>query len=307
MSSLLNRLERYFDLPALGTSVRTEVLAGATTFLAMSYIIAVNPAILADAGIPPAAAAFATCLLSGIGTIAMGLWARLPLAVAPGMGLNAFFTYTVVQGMGLGWQEALGVVFLSGVVFVLLTLVGVRQAIVRMMPRELLPAIGAGIGLFLMMIGLNNAGLIQAHPATLVTRGDLTSPQALLAIGTLFLIATLLSRGIRAGSGRCGGADHHWRNHGRAGARNRLGQHRHGGPRYPDHGGHAAHVQHCGRTGHGTDRLFRPEDLAGTVRRGFLAGACACSPLPGALRIPGVAARGRAPHMVYISAKTTAL
>ena len=199
MSSLLNRLERYFDLPALGTSVRTEVLAGATTFLSMSYIIAVNPAILADAGIPPAAAAFATCLLSGIGTIAMGLWARLPLAVAPGMGLNAFFTYTVVQGMGLGWQEALGVVFLSGVVFVLLTLVGVRQAIVRMMPRELLPAIGAGIGLFLMMIGLNNAGLIQAHPATLVTRGDLTSPQALLAIGTLFLIATLLSRGIRAG------------------------------------------------------------------------------------------------------------
>ena len=142
MPNVMRSLESRFDLNRLGTTVRTEVVAGVTTFLTMSYIIAVNPAILADAGIPPAAAAFATCLVSGLGTIAMGLWARVPLAVAPGMGLNAFFAYTVVQGMGLSWQQALGIVFLSGVTFVVLTLLGVRQAMVRMMPAELLPAIG---------------------------------------------------------------------------------------------------------------------------------------------------------------------
>ncbi len=193
------RIEDYFELGRLGTSVRTEVVAGTTTFLAMSYIIAVNPAILADAGIPPAAAAFATCLVSGLGTIAMGLWARAPLALAPGMGLNAFFAYTVVQGAGLTWQEALGVVFLSGTIFALTTVVGVRQAIVRALPERLMPAISAGIGLFLVVIGLNNAGIIRSHEATLLTRGDLTTPNALLAIATLLFTATLLSRGIRAG------------------------------------------------------------------------------------------------------------
>ena len=193
------RLDRFFELSRLGTSVRTEVVAGATTFLAMSYIVAVNPAILADAGVPPAAAAFATCLVSGLGTIAMGLWARLPLAVAPGMGLNAFFAYTVVLGMGLAWQQALGVVFLSGVLFVILTVLGVRQAMVRMMPPQLLPAIGAGIGMFLLLIGLNNSGLIRAHESTLVTRGEWAAPESLLAIAAVLLIATLLSRGVRAG------------------------------------------------------------------------------------------------------------
>ena len=195
----MRSLESRFELNRLGTTVRTEVVAGVTTFLTMSYIIAVNPAILADAGIPPAAAAFATCLVSGLGTIAMGFWARVPLAVAPGMGLNAFFAYTVVQGMGLSWQQALGIVFLSGMTFVVLTLLGVRQAMVRMMPEQLLPAIGAGIGMFLLMIGLNNAGLIQAHESTLLTRGDWAEPRALLSIAALLLIATLLSRGVRAG------------------------------------------------------------------------------------------------------------
>lgn len=199
MSALSRSLENYFELSRLGTTVRTEVVSGVTTFLAMSYIIAVNPAILADAGIPPAAAAFATCLVSGLGTIGMGMWARLPLAVAPGMGLNAFFAYTVVQGMGLTWQQGLGVVFLSGVVFVVLTLLGVRQAMIRMMPSQLLPAIGAGIGMFLLMIGLNNAGLIRAHESTLLARGDWAEPRALLSIATVLLSATLLSRGIRAG------------------------------------------------------------------------------------------------------------
>ena len=199
MPNFMRSLESHFELHRLGTSVRTEVVAGVTTFLTMSYIIAVNPAILADAGIPPAAAAFATCLVSGLGSIAMGLWARVPLAVAPGMGLNAFFAYTVVQGMGLSWQQALGIVFLSGVTFVVLTLLGVRQAVVRMMPEQLLPAIGAGIGMFLLMIGLNNAGLIQAHESTLLTRGDWAQPSTLLSIAALLLIATLLSRGVRAG------------------------------------------------------------------------------------------------------------
>ena len=196
---LRQSLVAYFELERLGTSVRTEVVAGATTFLAMSYIIAVNPAVLADAGIPPAAAAFATCLTSGLGTIAMGVWARAPLALAPGMGLNAFFAYSVVQGAGLTWQQALGVVFLSGTIFALTTVLGGRQAIARALPGELLPAISAGIGLFLVVIGLNNAGIIRSHEATLVTRGDLSEPTALLAMATLLLIATLLSRGIRAG------------------------------------------------------------------------------------------------------------
>ena len=195
----MSSLERYFRLRQLGTSVRTEVVAGATTFLAMSYIIAVNPAILADAGVPQAAAVFATCLVSGLGSIAMGLWARLPVAVAPGMGLNAFFTYTVVQSMGLTWQEALGVVFVSGAAFVVLTVMGVRQAMARMMPSQLIPAIGSGIGLFLVMVGFSSAGLIRSHESTLLARGDWTEPSALLAVATLLLIATLLSRGVRGG------------------------------------------------------------------------------------------------------------
>lgn len=179
--------------------MRTEVVAGVTTFLAMSYIIGVNPAILSDAGIPPAAAAFATCLVSGLGTIAMGLWAKAPVAVAPGMGLNAFFAYTVVQGAGLTWQQGLGMVLVSGVVFIALTVAGMRQALLRALPRELVPAIGAGIGLFLVVIGLRNGGLIRGSEATLVTLGDLAAPTALLAAGTTLLIATLLSRKVHAG------------------------------------------------------------------------------------------------------------
>lgn len=197
--TVLDFLDRYFQIGQLGSNFRTEIVAGATTFLAMSYIIAVNPAILADAGIAPAAAAFATCLVSGLATIGMGFVARLPLAVAPGMGLNAFFAYSVVQGYGLTWQEGLGVVFVSGVGFMLLTLLGVRRAILRTMPPSLLPAIASGIGLFLVMVGLKNAGLIRAHESTFVTRGDLSSPGSLLAIATLLFTATLLSRGVRAG------------------------------------------------------------------------------------------------------------
>lgn len=192
-------MERFFELGRLGSSVRQEVVAGVTTFLAMSYIVAVNPAILSDAGMPPHAVAVATCLVSGLGTIAMGLWARVPIAVAPGMGLNAFFAYSIVQGAGLSWQQGLGLVCISGICFVLLTLVGARQALFRALPMDLLPAIGSGIGMFLVVIGMRNAGMIRAHDATLVTRGDLTAPPAILAIATILLIATLLSRGVRAG------------------------------------------------------------------------------------------------------------
>lgn len=197
--SLTSALDRGFGITRRGSTVGREVLAGSTTFLAMSYIIAVNPAILGDAGVPPAAAAFATCLAAGLGTVVMGLWARMPLAVAPGMGLNAYFAYSVVLGLGVPWERALGLVFLAGVAFFVLSLLGVRQVLLRMMPAPLLPAIGAGIGMFLVLIGLRNAGLVQGHETTLVTRGDLSEPGTLLAVGTLLACATLLARGVRAG------------------------------------------------------------------------------------------------------------
>ena len=197
--SLTAALDRGFGISRRGSTVGREVLAGSTTFLAMSYIIAVNPAILGDAGVPPAAAAFATCLAAGLGTVVMGVWARMPLAVAPGMGLNAYFAYSVVLGLGVPWERALGLVFLAGVAFFVLSLLGVRQVLLRMMPAPLLPAIGAGIGMFLVLIGLRNAGLVQGHETTLVTRGDFSEPGTLLAVGTLLACATLLARGVRAG------------------------------------------------------------------------------------------------------------
>lgn len=187
-------LERLFGLKAQGTSVRTEALAGATTFLTMAYIIVVNPAILGEAGLPVAAVAAATCLSAGIASIMMGLFANYPIALAPGMGLNAYFAYTVVIGMGVPWQTALGCVFISGIAFFLLTLVGVRQLIVRAFPRPLVNATAAGIGLFIAFIGLKNAGLVVNHPATTVALGDLTQPSALLAIAGLILISALIAR-----------------------------------------------------------------------------------------------------------------
>jgi adenine/guanine/hypoxanthine permease len=184
-------LERIFALSAHGTNVRTEALAGATTFLTMAYIIAVNPSILSAAGLPVPAVAAATCLSAGIASIMMGLFANYPLALAPGMGLNAYFTYSVVLGMGVPWQTALGCVFISGVAFFLLTLAGVRQMILRAMPKPLLAATAAGIGLFIALIGLKNAGLIVANPATFVTLGDLKTSTALLTLLGLVIIAGL--------------------------------------------------------------------------------------------------------------------
>ena len=191
-------LERFFKLSEHGTTARVEVLAGVTTFLTMAYIVVVNPAILSNAGMPVAAVAAATCLAAGLGSILMGLLSNYPLALAPGMGLNAYFTYTVVKGMGIPWETALGCVFLSGVIFLLLTVAGLRQLIVDAIPRSLFAAVAGGIGLFIAFIGLSDAGLVTAHPATKVTLGDLTAPNALLCIGGLILIGALQFWRIRA-------------------------------------------------------------------------------------------------------------
>ena len=190
-------LERLFDLRGRGTTVRTEVLAGLTTFVTMAYIVAVNPAILGAAGMPVAAVAVATCLASGLGSILMGLLSNYPLALAPGMGLNAFFTYTVVKGMGLPWQTALGCVFVSGVAFLALTLAGVRQLIVSALPRPLTAAVAGGIGLFIAFIGFADAGIVVPRAGTMVSLGSLTTPTAALAMLGLVLIAALQARGIR--------------------------------------------------------------------------------------------------------------
>lgn len=184
-------LERYFRLSAHGTTVRTEILAGITTFLTMAYIIFVNPAILSDAGMDFGAVFVATCLAAAIGTAIMGLYANYPIALAPGMGLNAYFTYGVVLGMGHSWQVALGAVFLSGVLFIILTILPVREWVINAIPRSLKMAISAGIGLFLGIIALKNAGIVVDHPATLVTLGALSSPPVLLAAAGFILMVAL--------------------------------------------------------------------------------------------------------------------
>ncbi|KAB0547816.1 NCS2 family permease [Pseudomonas argentinensis] len=181
-------LERLFQLNAHNTNVRTELLAGVTTFLTMAYILFVNPSILGETGMDKGAVFVATCLAAAFGSAVMGLIANYPIALAPGMGLNAFFTYTVVMGMGHTWQVALGAVFLSACLFFLLSIFKIRERIINSIPLELRSAIAAGIGLFLALIALQNAGIVAANPATMVGLGDLSSPAALLAILGFFLI-----------------------------------------------------------------------------------------------------------------------
>jgi AGZA family xanthine/uracil permease-like MFS transporter len=190
-------LQRLFGLTAHGTSVRTEILAGFTTFITMAYIVVVNPLILGDAGMPVAGVAVATCVAAGFGSILMGLLSNYPLALAPGMGLNAYFTYTVVKGMGIPWQTALGCVFLSGCAFALLTAAGVRKVIINALPRSLFAAVGGGIGLFIAFIGLKDAGIIVADPGTTVALGHLTTPTAAVSLLGLLIIAALQTRGVR--------------------------------------------------------------------------------------------------------------
>lgn len=183
--------ETYFKLTEHGTTVRTEVIAGITTFLTMAYIMFVNPMILAETGMDHGAVFVATCLAAAIGTLIMGLYANYPIALAPGMGLNAYFTYGVVLGMGYTWQAALGAVFISGVLFIILSVLPIREWVVNAIPRTLKVSISAGIGLFLAIIGFKNAGIVVDHPATLVGLGNLADPSVILAIVGFMAIVVL--------------------------------------------------------------------------------------------------------------------
>lgn len=184
-------LEKLFKIEASGSSVKTEVIAGVTTFLTMAYIIFVNPDILSATGMDRDSIFVATCLAAAVGCLIMGLWANYPIAQAPGMGLNAFFTYGVVLGMGHTWEVALGAVFLSGILFLLLSIFKVREWIIDAIPMSVRLGIAAGIGFFLAIIALQNAGIVVGYAPTLITLGDLSQPSALYALLGFFVIAAL--------------------------------------------------------------------------------------------------------------------
>ena len=191
----MNAIERYFGINGDNTTIKTEIVAGITTFLTMAYIIFVNPNVLADAGMDKGAVFVATCVATAVGCFIMGIYARLPVALAPGMGLNAFFTYGVVLGMGYAWQTALGAVFLSGCIFVLLSLFKIREAIINAIPNSLKNGVVAGIGAFLAFIALQSAGIIVNHDATLVALGDMTSFGPVLAsLGFVVIIGLSYKR-----------------------------------------------------------------------------------------------------------------
>ncbi|BBF78312.1 MAG TPA: NCS2 family permease [Acinetobacter ursingii] len=184
-------LERLFKLSENKTSFRTEVLAGVTTFLTMCYIIIVNPLILSETGMDHGAVFVATCLAAAIGCLVMGLIANYPIALAPGMGLNAYFTYSVCLGMGVPWQTALAAVFISGLIFLAISFLKIREAIVNAIPMSLKFAIGGGIGLFLALVALKNSGIIVANPATLVGLGDIKQPTVLLSLLGFLMIVVM--------------------------------------------------------------------------------------------------------------------
>lgn len=202
-------MKKYFRFEELGTNYKTEFMAGLTTFLAMAYILFVNPATLSLVGIEElpegvtrmdqGAVFTATAIAAAVGTLFMGIIARYPIGLAPGMGLNAFFAYTVVLGYGIPWETALAGVFASGLIFIVLTLTGLREKIINVIPPNLKLAVGAGIGLFIAFIGFQNAGIIVGNEATLVAIGDLTSPTVLLAIFGLAISVSLLTMNIRGG------------------------------------------------------------------------------------------------------------
>ncbi|GGL87906.1 adenine permease [Streptomyces cinereus] len=194
----MNVIERYFGIDGRNTTIKTEILAGLTTFLTMAYIIFVNPDMLAKAGMDKGAVFVATCLASALGCFLMGLIARLPVALAPGMGLNAFFTFTVVLGMGKSWQVALGAVFISGLLFVLISAFKLREWIINAIPYTLKQGIVAGIGAFLAFIALKSSGIIVASPATFVTMGKLTDFGPAMAILSFFLIVVFVQRKVPA-------------------------------------------------------------------------------------------------------------
>ncbi len=189
-------LQRYFQLDHYGTNVRTELIAGVTTFLSMAYITVVNPAILSDAGMDFGAVFVATCIAAAVGSLVMGIWANYPIAQAPGMGQNAFFTYGVVLGLGHTWEAALGAVLVSGIIFVVLSVLPVREWLINAIPKNLKLGISAGIGLFLGFIALKNAGVVVDNPATLVSFGNMAAPGAIICLAGFALIAALTARGV---------------------------------------------------------------------------------------------------------------
>ncbi len=197
VSQSQNLLERVFKLKEKNTSVRTEIVAGMTTFIALAYIMFVNPNILSEAGIPKEAAIASTIWIAALSTMVMGIFANYPVALAPGMGLNAFFAYYVVGVLHLSWQVALGAVFFSGCLFLILTIGGIRQAIINSVPYNLKCAIGVGIGLFIAFIGLKGTGLIIADKATFITLGHVSTPTTMLALFGLLFTGALMARQVK--------------------------------------------------------------------------------------------------------------
>ena len=193
----MNLIERMFKISEKGTTVRTEIIAGMTTFIALSYIMFVNPNILADAGVPKEAAIASTIWIAALASLVMGVFANYPVALAPGMGLNAFFAYYVCGVLGLHWTVALGAVFFSGILFLILTFGGIRQAIINCVPRNLKFAIGVGIGLFIAFIGLKGTGIIISDPATFITLGHVSEPTTLLSLCSLLVTGALMALNIQ--------------------------------------------------------------------------------------------------------------
>ena len=190
--------ERLFKLSEKGTNVKTEIIAGITTFLTMAYILGVNPGILSESGMDFQGVFTATAISSAIACFIMGLLANYPVALAPGLGVNAFFTYTACMTFGYSWEEALAAVFISGIIFLVISVTGIRSAIINSIPKNMKLAIGAGIGFFIAFIGLKNSGLIVASPSTYVTLGDVTNPTVLLTIFALIVTVALLVQGVNA-------------------------------------------------------------------------------------------------------------
>ncbi len=194
---MLEAVVRYFRFSELKTGFRSEVIGGVTTFMAMAYIIFVNPAMISRAGMDFGSAMSATCVSAAIATLVMGIYARYPIALASGMGENAFFTYTVCLTLGIPWQTALGCVFIEGIFFIILTVTRMREYLFDSIPVSLRYSVACGIGLLIAFVGLNNAGLIVAHPATFVTLGDVLSPAPLLAMFGLLATGVLVVRRVR--------------------------------------------------------------------------------------------------------------
>jgi len=194
---LFQALAKYFGFKEKGTSWSNEIIAGLTTFVTMAYILFVNPNILGDAGMPKSAVLMATAIGAGIATLTMGLYAKLPFALAPGMGLNAYFAYSVCQGLGLPWQVALGAVFIDGLIFLILSILPVRKWIVQSIPLNIKLATSVGIGLFIALIGLKSAGIVVKSDATLVTLGSLKTPETLLSIFGIIVIALLMALNVK--------------------------------------------------------------------------------------------------------------